>query len=162
MAGLSSIADAVAWRQAQRAAGHTVAFTNGCFDLLHAGHVALLEAARATADALVVAINDDASLQRLKGPERPIVPLEERAELLAALAAVDCVVAYTDDTPLRSILALEPDFLVKGADWAEDQIVGAPEVKAWGGRVVRVPLREGLSTTNLVKRILEVYRPTLG
>lgn len=145
----------LAWRAAMRDAGRAVAFTNGCFDLLHSGHVALLHAARQAADALVVAINTDASTRRLKGPKRPIVPEAERAELLAALEAVDLVVMFDEDTPLEAIRTLRPDVLVKGADWAEDAIVGAPEVKGWGGRVVRVPLRDGRSTTNIVQRVLD-------
>ena len=131
-----------------------MAFTNGVFDLLHAGHVALLEAARAAGDALVVGVNSDASVRRLgKGPERPLVAEAERARLLAALAAVDCVVLFDEDTPLALIQRLRPDVLVKGADYAPDAIVGAAEVKGWGGRVVRVPLVEGKSTTDLVRKL---------
>ena len=129
-------------------------FTNGVFDLLHAGHVALLEAARAEADALVVGVNSDASARRLaKGPERPLVAEGERARLIAALAAVDCVVLFDEDTPLALIQRLHPDVLVKGADYAREAIVGAAEVEAWGGRVVRVPLVEGKSTTDLVRKL---------
>jgi len=129
-------------------------FTNGVFDLLHAGHVALLEAARAEADALVVGVNSDASARRLaKGPDRPLVAEGERARLIAALAAVDCVVLFDEDTPLALIQRLHPDVLVKGADYAREAIVGAAEVEAWGGRVVRVPLVEGKSTTDLVRKL---------
>jgi len=131
-----------------------VAFTNGVFDLLHAGHVALLEAARAAGDALVVGVNSDASVRRLgKGPERPLVAEAERARLLAALAAVDCVVLFDEDTPLTLIQQLRPDVLVKGADYAPEAIVGAKDVEGWGGRVVRVPLVEGKSTTDLVRKL---------
>jgi len=131
-----------------------VAFTNGVFDLLHGGHVALLEAARAAGDALVVGVNSDASVRRLgKGPDRPLVAEAERARLLAALAAVDCVVLFNDDTPLALIERLHPDVLVKGADYAPEAIVGAAEVEGWGGRVVRVPLVEGKSTTDLVRKL---------
>ena len=131
-----------------------MAFTNGVFDLLHGGHVALLEAARATGDALVVGVNSDASVRRLgKGPDRPLVAEAERARLLAALAAVDCVVLFNDDTPLALIERLHPDVLVKGADYAPEAIVGAAEVEGWGGRVVRVPLVEGKSTTDLVRKL---------
>jgi len=131
-----------------------VAFTNGVFDLLHGGHVALLEAARAAGDALVVGVNSDASVRRLgKGPDRPLVAEGERARLLAALAAVDCVVLFNDDTPLALIERLHPDVLVKGADYAPEAIVGAAEVEGWGGRVVRVPLVEGKSTTDLVRKL---------
>ncbi len=129
-------------------------FSKGVFDLLHAGHVALLEAARAEADALVVGVNSDASARRLaKGPDRPLVAEGERSRLIAALAAVDCVVLFDEDTPLALIQRLHPDVLVKGADYAREAIVGAAEVEAWGGRVVRVPLVEGKSTTDLVRKL---------
>jgi rfaE bifunctional protein nucleotidyltransferase chain/domain len=140
-------------RDAWRAAGRTVVFTNGCFDLLHPGHVALLEAARALGDVLVVGINADASVRRLKGPERPVVPEEERAETLLALEAVERVVVFAEDTPARVIDALVPDVLVKGADWGTDAIVGRETVESAGGRVVRVPLLPGRSTTAIVSRI---------
>lgn len=129
-------------------------FTNGVFDVLHAGHVALLEAARAAGGALVVGMNADASVRRLgKGADRPLVAEADRARVLAALACVDCVVIFDEDTPLALIRALRPDVLVKGADYARDQIVGADEVEGWGGRVVRVPLVAGKSTTDLVRRL---------
>jgi D-beta-D-heptose 7-phosphate kinase/D-beta-D-heptose 1-phosphate adenosyltransferase len=131
-----------------------VVFTNGVFDLLHTGHIALLEAARAAGDALVVGVNTDASVRRLgKGPDRPLVPEGERARVLAALAAVDCVVLFGADTPLALIERLRPDVLVKGADYTRETIVGAAEVEGWGGRVVRVPLIEGKSTTDLVRKL---------
>jgi D-beta-D-heptose 7-phosphate kinase / D-beta-D-heptose 1-phosphate adenosyltransferase len=124
------------------------------FDLLHTGHVALLEAARAEGDALVVGVNSDASARRLgKGPDRPVVGEAERARMLAALAAVDCVVLFDQDTPLALIQLLRPDVLVKGADYARDAIVGAKEVEGWGGRVVRVPLVKDKSTTKLLERL---------
>ena len=148
---IRSLADAVVWRRAQ--AGPVV-FTNGVFDLLHVGHVALLEAARGEGAALVVGVNDDASVRRLgKGAGRPLVPEARRARVVAALGAVDCVVLFGADTPRELILALRPDVLVKGADYALDQIVGAAEVTEWGGRVVRVPLVEGHSTTRLAERL---------
>jgi D-beta-D-heptose 7-phosphate kinase/D-beta-D-heptose 1-phosphate adenosyltransferase len=129
-------------------------FTNGVFDLLHTGHVALLEAARAEGDALVVGVNSDASARRLgKGPDRPVVGEAERARMLAALAAIDCVVLFDEDTPLALIQLLRPDVLVKGADYARDAIVGAKEVEGWGGRVVRVPLVKDKSTTKLLDRL---------
>jgi rfaE bifunctional protein nucleotidyltransferase chain/domain len=122
--------------------------------LLHAGHVTLLEAARAEGDALVVAVNSDASARRLgKGPDRPVVGEAERARLLAALAAVDCVVLFDEDTPLELIRRLRPDVLVKGADYAPAAIVGAQDVESWGGRVVRVPLVKDKSTTNLIAQL---------
>lgn len=129
-------------------------FTNGVFDLLHVGHVTLLEAARREGDALAVGVNSDASVRRLaKGTDRPLVPEGDRARLLAALACVDCVVLFDEDTPLALIERLRPDVLVKGADYARDAIVGADEVEAWGGRVVRVPLVAGYSTTRLLERL---------
>ena len=129
-------------------------FTNGVFDLLHTGHVALLEAARAEGDALVVGVNSDASVRRLgKGDDRPLVPQAERARLLAALAAVDCVVHFDEDTPLVLIRRLRPDVLVKGADYGRAAIVGADDVEGWGGRVVRVPLVQDKSTTSLLAKL---------
>jgi D-beta-D-heptose 7-phosphate kinase/D-beta-D-heptose 1-phosphate adenosyltransferase len=128
-------------------------FTNGCFDLLHPGHVRYLAAARGRGDALVVGLNDDASVRRLKGPARPILTLAERAEVLAGLAAVDHVIAFAGDTPLALVEAIRPDVLVKGADWAEQDIAGASEVRAWGGRVERIALVPGVSTTDLLRRI---------
>jgi rfaE bifunctional protein nucleotidyltransferase chain/domain len=136
-----------------RSEGRKVVFTNGCYDLLHAGHVDLLGKARALGDLLVVGLNDDDSVRRAKGPGRPVHPLEERAEVLAALEAVDRVVAFGEDTPARLIEALLPDVLVKGADWGRDEIVGRETVEAAGGQVVRVALREGLSTSGLIRRI---------
>ncbi len=124
------------------------------FDLLHVGHVSLLEAARGEGDALVVGVNSDASARGLgKRGDRPIVPERERARVLAALACVDCVVPFDEATPLRLITLLRPDVLVKGADWAPDAIVGADEVERWGGRVVRVPLVPGTSTSQLLERL---------
>jgi D-beta-D-heptose 7-phosphate kinase/D-beta-D-heptose 1-phosphate adenosyltransferase len=142
---------AVGWRAAQ--AGPVV-FTNGVFDLLHIGHVSLLEQARAAGSALVVGVNSDASVRRLnKGVERPLVPASERARVVGALASVDCVVVFDEATPLELITALRPDVLVKGADYAPEQIVGAVEVEGWGGRVVQVPLVPNRSTTDLLRRL---------
>jgi D-beta-D-heptose 7-phosphate kinase/D-beta-D-heptose 1-phosphate adenosyltransferase len=147
------IAALAADRAAWRAAGLKVVLTNGCFDLLHAGHLALLETARGHGDVLVVAVNSDASVRGLKGAGRPIVPEAERAETLLALEAVDRVVLYDEETPIAVVRALLPDVLVKGADWAADAIVGREEVEAGGGRVVRVALVPGRSTSGLVERI---------
>jgi rfaE bifunctional protein nucleotidyltransferase chain/domain len=131
-----------------------VVFTNGVFDLLHPGHVALLEAARAEGDVLVVGLNADASVRRLgKAADRPIVPEQARARVLAGLAAVDCVVLFGEDTPLELITALQPDVLVKGADYSRDRIVGADIVEGRGGRVVRVPVVAGFSSTAIVERL---------
>ena len=143
--------DAARWRERQRG---PVVFTNGVFDLLHVGHVTLLEAARAEGGALVVGVNSDASVRRLgKAADRPIVPGQDRARLLAALACVDCVVLFDEETPLALIKRLRPDVLVKGADYARGAIVGADQVEGWGGRVVRVPLVPGASTTALLARL---------
>ena len=130
-----------------------VVFTNGCFDLLHPGHVRLLQHARRLGDALVVGLNSDASVRRLKGDSRPLVPEAGRAEVLAALACVDAVTIFEEDTPRELIAALRPDVLVKGGDWRPDQIVGREEVEAAGGRVVVVPYVEGYSTSALIERM---------
>jgi rfaE bifunctional protein nucleotidyltransferase chain/domain len=144
-------ADGVAWR---RAVDGTVVFTNGVFDLLHPGHVELLEQARSFGTALVVGLNTDASAGRLaKGPGRPFVTATARARVLASVAAVDCVVEFDEDTPEDLIADLRPDVLVKGADYTVEQIAGADVVLAAGGRVERVPLIERFSTTDLVERI---------
>jgi D-beta-D-heptose 7-phosphate kinase/D-beta-D-heptose 1-phosphate adenosyltransferase len=149
--GLAAAARAV--RGAQRR-GERVVFTNGCFDLLHVGHVRSLEQARALGDRLIVAVNSDASVRaQAKGPGRPIVPARQRAEVLAALACVDWVVPFPEPTPLRAIRALRPDVLAKGGDWALDAIVGRREVEGWGGRVVRLREVPGVRTSALVEAI---------
>ena len=148
---MRSLEDARVWRRGQSG---PVVFTNGVFDLLHPGHISLLESARREGACLVVGVNTDASVRRLgKGAERPIVTEAARTRVLAGLAAVDCVVLFDDDTPLGLVSALEPDVLVKGADYSRDRIVGADEVERRGGRVVRVPLEPGFSTTSLVERL---------
>ncbi len=139
--------------RALRRQGRRIVFTNGCFDILHAGHVQLLHAARRFGDLLVVGVNDDDSVRRLKGPERPINPLADRATVLAALACVDFVAPFAADTPIDLVNAVRPEVLVKGGDYDADTIVGAPEVASWGGRVEIVPLLEGRSTTGIVERI---------
>jgi rfaE bifunctional protein nucleotidyltransferase chain/domain len=145
------LAAATAWRARQPG---RVVFTNGVFDLLHPGHIELLEAARREGDALVVGVNSDGSARRLaKGPGRPVAGEQARARVLAGLAAVDCVVLFDQDTPLELIRALAPDVLVKGADYTRDRIVGADWIEARGGRVVRVPVVPGYSTTALVERL---------
>ena len=146
--------EAERWRADLRARGHSVVFTNGVFDLLHAGHVDLLERARALGDALVVGLNTDASTRRLKGERRPLLPQADRARVLAALAVVDAVVLFDEDTPAELVRRLEPDVLVKGADYAEDAIAGKDTVEARGGRVVRLPLVEGRSTSKIVEEIV--------
>jgi len=132
--------------------GERVVFTNGCFDLLHVGHVRSLEQARGFGDRLVVAVNRDASVRRLKGPRRPIVPERQRAELIAALACVDWVVLFGEETPLALIRALRPDVLAKGGDWKRDEIVGREDVEGWGGRVERLRVVPGVRSTLLVDR----------
>lgn len=141
-------------RRVQRARrdGKSVVFTNGCFDLLHPGHVRYLAAARARGDLLVVGVNSDRSVRALKGPGRPVQNEDARAEVLAALASVDHVVIFDAPTPIDVIVALRPDVLAKGADWAADEIVGATEVRSWGGRVARIALVPGQSTTRLVEK----------
>ncbi len=147
---LSSLLTEVASR---RQTGQKMVFTNGCFDLLHAGHVSYLFEARRLGDFLVVGLNSDRSLRRLKGPARPIVPQEERALVLASLACVDYVVIFEEDTPQRLIEALSPEVLVKGEDWPEEEIVGADLVKSKGGKVVRLPFRFPISTSEIIRRI---------
>jgi rfaE bifunctional protein nucleotidyltransferase chain/domain len=136
--------------------GRRVVFTNGCFDLLHPGHIRCLEQARALGDLLIVAINSDASVRRVKDGGRPVVPEAERAEVLAALAAVNYVTVFEEDTPQEIIARVLPDVLVKGGDWGPDQIVGRAEVEAAGGCVVSIPLEPGYSTTGILERIREL------
>jgi len=133
--------------------GKTIVFTNGVFDLLHPGHVRYLTAARALGDALIVGVNSDRSVRAIKGPTRPINPETERAEILSALSCVDAAVVFDEDTPAEIIKAIQPDVLVKGADWAENAIVGRDTVEARGGRVVRMPIEEGWSTTGILGRV---------
>ncbi|HEX5735019.1 MAG TPA: D-glycero-beta-D-manno-heptose 1-phosphate adenylyltransferase [Blastocatellia bacterium] len=142
-------------RERLRREGLSLVFTNGCFDLLHPGHVRYLKQARALGDTLVVALNSDASVRALKGANRPILNQHERAEVIAALGSVDYVVVFEDETPQSLIAALIPDVLVKGGDWRIDEIVGRDEVEAAGGRVLSLPFVEGLSTTDIIGRILE-------
>ncbi len=137
---------------ARQAAGQTIVFTNGCFDILHAGHVDLLEEAAREGDILVVALNSDDSVRGLKGPERPVNPQQQRARVLAALAVVDYVVLFDDPDPGRLITGLLPDVLVKGGDWSPETIIGADVVQASGGRIATIPLKYGASTTDIIKK----------
>ena len=152
---------AIRFAENERLAGRRVVFTNGVFDLLHRGHVEYLNQARAEGDVLIVGLNADRSVRRLKGPDRPILPAGERAEILAALSPVDAVVVFDEDTPAELIAALAPDVLVKGADWPADGIVGREVVEARGGIVVRVALTPGRSTTGVIDRVLR-GRPDLS
>ena len=140
-----------------RAAGKRVVFTNGCFDIIHTGHVRYLNVAKGYGDVLVVAINSDDSVQRLKGPKRPIMTQEERAEVLAALGMVDYVTVFEEDDPHHVIAELMPDVLVKGGDWAVEQIIGRDIVEANGGKVYSIPYIEGASTTGVIERVIERY-----
>src|SRR4051794_1142668 len=139
--------------QNERKQGRRIVFTNGVFDLLHPGHVRYLQAARGHGDLLIVGLNSDASVRRNKGPERPITPELERAEVLAALDCVDAVSIFDDDTPADIIRRVQPDILVKGADWAADKIVGRDTVEARGGRVVLEPVETGYSTSSIIDRV---------
>jgi rfaE bifunctional protein nucleotidyltransferase chain/domain len=145
-----SLADAVVWRR--RVSGNVV-FTNGVFDLLHPGHIDVLLGARRKGELLVVGVNSDASVKRLKGPERPIRTQVERAYVLAALVMVDVVVIFDEDTPLETVMAIRPDVLVKGGDYTEATVVGAREVRSWGGSVAIIPLTPGHSTTSIIQRL---------
>ncbi|HOK54281.1 MAG TPA: D-glycero-beta-D-manno-heptose 1-phosphate adenylyltransferase [Armatimonadota bacterium] len=140
-----------------KAAGKTVVFTNGCFDILHLGHVRYLQDAKALGDCLIVAVNTDDSVKRLKGDSRPLVPEFERAELVAALQCVDYVTLFDEDTPTEIIEYLQPDIHVKGGDYQADDLPESQAVKSYGGKIVIIPLTEGKSTTNLIQRIVEVY-----
>ncbi|MEO6239303.1 MAG: D-glycero-beta-D-manno-heptose 1-phosphate adenylyltransferase [Vicinamibacterales bacterium] len=138
--------------QEARAAGRRIVFTNGVFDILHPGHVRYLQAARSHGDLLIVGLNSDASVRRNKGPQRPINPEQERAEILAALACVDAVSLFDEDTPADIIRRVQPDILVKGSDWPADQIVGRDTVEATGGTVLLEPVEQGYSTTTIIER----------
>ena len=153
---MHTIEEGAAFADALRADGKRVVFTNGVFDILHPGHLRYLQHARSLGDALIVGLNADASVRRNKGPERPVNPQDERAEVLEALECVDAVVLFEEDTPDRIIKAIQPDILVKGADWGENAIVGRDTVEARGGRVVRVPIEQGYSTTEIIRKIREL------
>jgi len=157
MGRIVDLQEMMAIRSELRHHGQRVVFTNGIFDLLHRGHVEYLQKARAMGDILVVGINTDASVKRLKGEARPLVPLEDRAFILTALECVDYVLPFAEDTPEKVIGALLPDVLVKGADYKLEEIVGHDVVQASGGRVERIPLTSGRATSDLISRILERY-----
>lgn len=143
-----------------RNAGQRIVFTNGCFDILHAGHVRYLTAARQEGDLLIVGLNSDESVKHIKGPQRPLVSQQQRAEVLAGLWCVDFIVIFNEPDPLRAIQTLRPGVLVKGDDWADNEIIGADAVKSDGGRVVRVPVVGGISTSQIIERIVQRYGST--
>ena len=138
--------------------GKTVVFTNGCFDILHQGHVDYLQKARALGDLLCVGLNSDASVKSIKGDKRPIVPENERAFVLAGLACVDFVILFAEPDPYTLIKLVKPDILIKGADWSKDKVIGADFVESYGGRVALMPLVEGRSSTNIIQTVLERYQ----
>ncbi len=137
--------------------GEKIAFTNGCFDILHVGHVRYLKKAKKTADILVLALNSDSSVRKIKGNKRPLVSQQERAEIMAALEFIDFVTIFNETTPLKLITLLRPDVLIKGGDWPEDKIVGREEIKKWGGKLTIIPEIKGKSTTNIIAKIRQVY-----
>ena len=133
--------------------GKKIVFTNGCFDILHAGHVDIFQQARNLGDALVVAVNSDISIKKIKGEKRPVVPQAQRMQILAALEAIDYVVIFEEENPLKIIKELQPDILVKGGDWPVETIVGREIVEKKGGKVISVPLMKGISTTNIIEEV---------
>lgn len=148
----------IAAKLASRRLGKTVVFTNGCFDILHKGHVDYLQKARSLGDFLCVGLNSDVSVKMIKGEKRPIVPHNERAFVLAGLACVDFVVIFDEPDPYNLIKMAKPDILVKGADWGKDQVIGADLVESYGGRVALMPLVAGCSSTNIIATVLERYK----
>jgi D-beta-D-heptose 7-phosphate kinase/D-beta-D-heptose 1-phosphate adenosyltransferase len=140
-----------------RKEGKKIVFTNGCFDILHVGHTRYLEEARKQGDVLVIGLNSDDSVRSLKGQKRPVIPENERADVVAALESVDFVTIFPELTPLELIEYLKPDVLVKGGDWKEEQVVGRKSIEKWGGRVIIIPEIKGSSTTNVIEKIIEVY-----
>jgi D-beta-D-heptose 7-phosphate kinase/D-beta-D-heptose 1-phosphate adenosyltransferase len=161
MGRVLDMADLVRERQLARDAGRRFVFTNGCFDILHRGHVELLKASRALGDLLCVGLNSDGSVRRLKGRRRPLVGQADRAAVLAALQCVDLVTIFDEDTPARLIAAVLPDVLVKGADYSADDIVGREDVERAGGRVVRIPILQGYSTESFFREVANRYRDSL-
>lgn len=147
--------DLIKIRQALKRAGKKVVFTNGCFDLLHAGHISLFRRAKKLGDVLIVALNADASVRKVKGPSRPIFPLKERLEILEAIEVIDYLTWFSEETPQKIIAALLPDFLVKGGDWKPKQVVGKKEVEAAGGRVVIIPYFKGHSSSAIIRKVLK-------
>jgi D-beta-D-heptose 7-phosphate kinase/D-beta-D-heptose 1-phosphate adenosyltransferase len=158
MTGMGKVVTVKSLLQEQGRRRKKVVFTNGCFDIIHAGHVRYLKKARALGDILVVGLNSDSSVRKIKGVGRPIMPETDRAEILSALSAVDYVVIFKEPTPIRLIEAIRPEVLVKGADWRRGRIVGEDMVKGYGGRVSRIRLIQGRSTTNIINRVLRLNK----
>ena len=150
---ITDLATLTAKVKSWKAANQKIVFTNGCFDLLHAGHVTYLEAAKKTGDKLILGLNTDRSVSALKGPTRPVIHENDRARVLAALEAVDAVILFDEDTPLNLIHAIRPDVIVKGDDYTEEQVVGGTEVKSWGGQVKLIPLVQGRSTSKIIEKM---------
>lgn len=157
-----TLTEAVGFVERHRRDGRRIVFTNGVFDLLHPGHIRYLQAARAEGDVLIVGVNSDRSVSAIKGPSRPVTPEHERAEILGALACVDAVVIFDEETPAEIIARLQPDVLVKGADWETDRIVGRETVESRGGRVVRMPIDVGWSTSTIIERIRRLSSSSSG
>lgn len=151
------LSDLITVLESLRAAGKRIVFTNGCFDILHAGHVRYLAAARSKGDALVLGLNSDASVKSIKPENRPIVSQDQRAEVLAGLACVDYITIFDEPDPLALIKTIKPDVLIKGADWKEAEIIGSDVVKSYGGKVVRIEVVPDISTSRIIQRILKLY-----
>ncbi len=151
-----SITDLITIRRALKEQGKTIVFTNGCFDLLHAGHIRLFRKAGKLGDVLIVALNEDRSVRKIKGPARPVFPLEERWEILEAIEDIDYLTSFSEETPRKIIAALVPDVLVKGGDWGPNQVIGREEVEAAGGKVVIVPYLRGSSTSSIIGKIMRL------
>jgi len=151
---VKNLADLIRIRGELKTQGKKAVFTNGCFDLIHMGHIYLFKAAKHEGDVLIVAVNDDSSIRKIKGPERPVFVLAERLEVLEAVEAVDYLVTFSEETPIKPISVLLPDVLVKGGDWRPEEVVGGAEVKAAGGKIVIVPYLAGYSSTGIINRIL--------
>ncbi len=154
MKKIQKMEDLIRIRKELRRRGKKVVFTNGCFDLLHGGHIHLFREAKKLGDVLIVAVNDDRSMKKIKGPSRPVFPLQERLEILGAIEDVDYLTYFSEETPQKVIAALVPDVLAKGGDWRPDQVVGKKEVEGAGGKVVIIPYLEGHSTSEIIDRIL--------
>lgn len=156
---IQKLDDLIKIRSDLKQQGKSVVFTNGCFDLLHSGHIYLFKEAKKWGDVLIVAVNDDASVKKIKGASRPIFPLEERLEILEAVEEIDYLVSFSEGTPQKVIAALVPDILLKGGDWAPDEVVGREEVEKAGGKVVIVPYQKDYSTSGIIRRIINSVKP---